>query len=143
MIERHFVFLFDFIARVGETLGEIAIVGEEKHPLGLGVEPADIEETRQVRRKKIEDRIARLRIVSRGNEAARLMKHDIETALAVDEFAVDFYMVAFRGLGAEIGANSTVDHDAAGGDQLIAMPPRTESSRGEETVQAHVGTLKR
>jgi hypothetical protein len=108
---------------VGEPLGEIAIVGEEKHPLGLGVEPADIEEARQVRRQKIENRIPRLGIASRGNETGRLMQHDIEATLAVDEFAVDFYVIALRGLRAEIGANVAVDRDAAGGDQLIAMPP--------------------
>jgi hypothetical protein len=91
--------------------------------------------------EKIEDGISRLRIASRGNETGRLVQHDVETALAMDKFAVNFYVVALRRLHAEVGANATVDHDAAGGDQLIAMSPRTESGRGEETVQAHGGEV--
>src|SRR6266403_2404457 len=90
-----------------------------------------------MRREQIEDRIARVRIASRGNETSRLMQHDVEPALAVDEFAIDLYVVAFRRLRAEVGANATVDGHAAGGDQLIAVPPRTEPGRGEETVEAH------
>ncbi len=51
--------------------------------------------------------------------------------------AVDFDMVAFAGLNAEIGADLAVDCDPAGGDQFIAMPARTEPGRGEETIKAH------
>ena len=122
---------------MGETLGKIAIIGEEKQPFGLGVEPADVEEARQMRREKIEDGVARVGIGSRRNETGRLMQHDVEPALAVDEFAVDFDVVALRWLRAEVGANAAIDGHAPGGDQLITMPARTEPGRGEKTVQAH------
>src|SRR5205823_5080209 len=98
-------FLFDFVARMGETLGEIAIIGEEKESFSLGVEPADVEETRQMRREQIEDSVARVGIAPRRNETGWFMQHDVEPALAMDEFAVDFDVVAFRGLRAEVGAN--------------------------------------
>jgi hypothetical protein len=65
------------------------------------------------------------------------MQHDIEPALTVDKFTADFDMVAFGGLRAEVSANATVYRYAPFGDQLITMPPRTESSRGQKSVQAH------
>ena len=43
-IERDLVFFLHFVARMGELLGEIAIARQEKQALGLGIEPADIEE---------------------------------------------------------------------------------------------------
>ena len=65
------------------------------------------------------------------------MQHDIEPALAVDEFAVDFDVIALARLRAEVRADSAVDRDAPGCDQFVAMPPRTETGCGKETVQAH------
>ena len=68
------------------------------------------------------------------------MQHDIEPTLAMDEFAIDLHVIALRRLRAEVGTNATVQSDATGGDQLIAMSPRTEPGCGEETVQAHGGS---
>ena len=122
---------------MGEALGQVAIVGQEEEPFGLGIEPADVEETWQMRRQKIEDGIAGLGIAPGRNKPGRLMQHDIEPALAVNELAVDLDVVALRRLRAEIGADLTVDGHATVGDQRITMPPRTEPGRGEKTVQAH------
>ena len=127
---------------MGETLGKIAIVGEKEQPFGLGVEPADVEQAWQMWREKIEDGIARVGIGSRRNETRRFMQHDVEPALAVDKFAIDFDVVALRGLRAEVGANAAVDSHAPRSNQLITMSTRTESSRGEETVQAHGGEVE-
>ena len=44
------VFLFDFVTRVSEALGEIAVVCEDEESFALRVEAADIEEPRQMRR---------------------------------------------------------------------------------------------
>lgn len=136
-IERHLIFFFDFVSGMGETLGQVAIVGKQKEAFRLGVEPPDIEETRQMRRQEIEDGIAGVRIASCRNETGRLMQHDVQTALAVDQFATHFDVVAFRGLRAEVGADPAVDGHAPFRDQLIAMPSGAEPGRGEITVQAH------
>jgi len=136
-IESHLIFLFDFVARMGQALRQMAVIGEEKEAFGLGVEPADVEETRQVRREEMEDCIARIRIAPRGDETRRFMQHDVEPALTVDEFAAHFDVVAFRGLRAEIGANAAIDGYAASGDQLITVTSRTEPGRGQKSVQAH------
>jgi hypothetical protein len=136
-IERDLVFLFDLESRMSQPLGEIAVIREEKQAFGLRVEAADVEKSRQMGREKIEDRIARIRIASRRNETGRLMQHDVEPPLAVNEFAVDFNVVAVPGLRAEISADLAVDRDATGRDQFIAMPARTKPGRGKETIQAH------
>src|SRR4051794_17755497 len=122
---------------MSETLRQIAIVGEEKKTFGLGVEPSDVEETRQMRREQIEDGVARVGIAARGNEPRRLVQHQVEPALRVDQFAIDFDMVALAGLNTEIGADPAVDGNPAGRDQFIAMPPRTDTGCGKKTVEAH------
>jgi hypothetical protein len=55
----------------------------------------------------------------------------------MDTFAVHFHMVALGRLDAEVGARLSVDRDAAGFDQLIAMTARANAGCGEETVETH------
>ena len=64
-IERHFVFFFDFVARVSQTLREVAVVREDEKSFGLRVEAAYIEEARELRRQEIENRVARIGIGAR------------------------------------------------------------------------------
>ena len=143
-IERHLIFLFDFVARMSETLRQVAVIRQDEKAFGLRIESADIEKARQMRRQKIEDGVARAGIAARRNETGGLMQNDVEPALAVHHFAVDFDVIAFLWLRAEIRADPAVDRDPAGGNQFIAMPPRTKAGGSEETVQAHGGRrLKR
>jgi hypothetical protein len=60
----------------------------------------------------------------------------------VNEFAVDFDVVALARLRAEVGADLAVDRDASGGDQFIAMPAGTQTGRGEVAVKAHGARAK-
>lgn len=122
---------------MSEALGEGAVICEQEQAFGLSIETTDVEESWQMRREKIEDGIARVRVAPGGNETSRLVQHDVEASLAVNKFPVDFYMIALRGLGAEIGADASVNRHASISDQSIAVPPRTEPGRGEKTVQAH------
>ena len=115
-IDRDFVFLFDLEPRMSKPLGQIAIVSEEEKPFSLGVEPADVKKAGEMRREQIEDRIARIRVAPRRHKAGRLMQHDIEPALTVDQFAVDFYVIAIAGLRAEISADLAVYRNATGRD---------------------------
>ena len=113
-IERYFVFFFDFVARVRQALRQIAVVRENEESFGLRVEPANIEQARELRRQEIENRVARIGIGARGNEAGRFVKDDIELALAAHELANDFDVSALRRLRAEVGADAAVDRDASG-----------------------------
>src|SRR5713226_6361138 len=53
----------------------------------------------------------------------------------MDKFAVHFHVVARAGLDAEVGARLSVDGDAPGLDQLIAMTARADAGCGEEAVE--------
>ena len=135
-------FLFDFVTRMRQALREIPVVRQDKQAFGLGVEPADIKEAGELRRQEIEDRIAGIGIRAGGNEAGRFVQDDVELAFAAHQLAADFDVIALGGLGAEVGADAAVNRDAAGGDQLVAIPPRTDTGGGEETVQAHGGDVE-
>lgn len=141
-IERHFIFLFDFVARMGQALREVAIVRQDEKAFGLRVEPADIEKARKPGRQEIEDSIARIGIGSGGYKAGGFVQDDVELAFAAHQLAPHFDMIVLRRLRAEVRADTTVDRDPPGGDQFIAMPSRTDTGSGEETVQAHGGEVE-
>ena len=136
-IEGHFVFLFHFVTRMRQALGEIAVIRQDEKTFGLRVEPADIEKARKLWRQQIEDRVARIGVGAGGNEADGFVQDDVEFAFAAHQPAPDFDVIALCGLRAEVGADATVNRDAPGCDQLIAMTPRPDTGGGEETVQAH------
>ena len=66
------------------------------------------------------------------------MKRDGKRRVKMNKLAIHFDMIARGRLRAEIGARPSVDSDPARRDQLVAMPARTDASRGEETVEAHM-----
>src|SRR5215469_6431648 len=68
-IQCHFIFLLCLIARMGEPLGEFAVVCEKKEALGLRVEPANVEQTRKFWRQQVEDRVTSMLIFSGRNNA--------------------------------------------------------------------------
>ena len=72
-----------------------------------------------------------------GNESGGLMQHDSERRSNVNQFAVDFNVIAYAGLRTEVGARLAVNRNLAGRDQFIAMPARSKTGRGEEPIKAH------
>jgi hypothetical protein len=64
----------------------------------------------------------------------------------MDQFPVDFDVISRAGLKMKIRARFSIHRDAPGGDQLIRAATGCDTSRGEETIQAHfmfVEALKR
>ena len=115
-IERDFVFLFDLVARMGQALREIAVVGQDEEAFRLRVEPADIEKTGKLRRQEVENRIPCVRIDPGGNEAGRFVQDDVEMAFAADQLSANLHVIAFRRLRAEVGDDAAVDRDPPLGD---------------------------
>jgi hypothetical protein len=101
---------------MGESLSEIAVVGEEDKTFGLRIETANIEETGKFSGQKIEDGVASMHIFSRRGEARRLMQHDGKQWSGMNQFAVHFDMIARGWLRAEISADLAVDRDAVRGN---------------------------
>jgi len=52
---------------------------------------------------------------------------------------IHFHVVIGFDLGAKIGRRLPVYGHAPGRDQLVAMSPRAEPGRGEETIESHDG----
>ena len=69
----------------------------------------------------MEDRIARVRIAFRGDEAGRLVDHDVHGPIDLNEFAIHLDMIPVGRLRAEVSAQSAVDGNAASGNHRIAM----------------------
>jgi hypothetical protein len=128
---------------VHEPLREVTIVCENEETFTLCIQPADIEETRKLRGKKIENRVARVGIASRRDKPGWLVHNNVQWPFGVDEFPIHFYMIARSRLCAEVRANVTIDRDASSGDQLIAMPSRANSSRGKDAIKTHGANVKK
>ena len=121
-VEGDFVFLFHFVARMGEMLRKITVTGQKEEPFGLSVEPADIEEPGKLRRQQVVDCVSCVRIAPRGNKAGRLMQHNGQRLRSPNEPVTDLDVIALFDLGREISARLPVDRDPAFRDQLIAVP---------------------
>jgi hypothetical protein len=122
---------------VTEALRQVAVIGQNKKPLGLGVEPADVEKAGQMGRQKIEDGVPRIWVGARRNKTSGLVQDDVEPALPVHEFPVDLDVIPLSRLRAEVRADAAIDRDPARGNQFIAMPPRAQTGCSEKAVEAH------
>ena len=65
------------------------------------------------------------------------MQNNVQRPLGAHEFAIHFHVVALRRLRAKVRADLSVDRDSTRRNQVIAMPARTNASRGEKAIQAH------
>ena len=54
-IEEHFVFLFNLVPRMCQTLRQRAVVGEKNQSLAVLIEPADMKKPPKMRRHEVED----------------------------------------------------------------------------------------
>ena len=63
---------------MSELLREVAIARQEKQTLGLRIEPTDVEESPELRRQEIVDRVGRVRVAPGGDETRRLVQDDGE-----------------------------------------------------------------
>ena len=54
-VQEHFVFLFDLVPWMCQTLGKSTVVGEKNQSLAVLIEPADMKEPSKMRRHEVED----------------------------------------------------------------------------------------
>ena len=78
-----------------------------------------------------------MRIFAGGYESGGLVQHDRQRWRNVNHFAVYLHVVARVWLCAEVSTGFAVDRDLARCDQFIAMPPRSDTGRGKETIKTH------
>ncbi len=140
LIQRHLVFLVDLKTRVGKPLREFAIVCEKEQTLSLRVQTPDVEEPGKFLWKQIKHSVARMLIFSGRNKSRGFMQHDGKRWSDANKFAIDFDMITWVGLCAEVCADFAVDGNTTGRDQLIAMSARSDAGGREETIEAHRGS---
>jgi hypothetical protein len=133
-IQCDLVFLLDFVAWMGKPLREIAIICEEKQTFGWCVQTPDVEQPREFCREQIENSVAHVRISPGRNKSGGLVQHDGERRGEMNKFAIHLDVVARVGLCAEVSTRFTVDSDQSRRDQFIAVPARSDTGRGEETI---------
>ena len=98
------------------------------------VQTPDVEQSREFYWQQINNSVARVRISPGRNESGGLVQHDRERPGNLNESAIHFDVVALAGLRAEVSAGFTVDRDPTRRDQFIALPARSDTCSGEETI---------
>jgi hypothetical protein len=130
------VFLLDAIPWVGEEIGKFAVVGDEDQPFAHPVEPADGKQP-LFPGHEVDDAGPAVRVEVRGHDADRLGEH-VDHPLRVGEpLAVDPDLLTERiDAGAELRHHLSVDLDAPGRDQLLAVPPAAEAGCREHLLES-------
>lgn len=136
-IERDLILLLNLVARMGEMLREVTVARQKKQTLGLRVEAADVEKTREFCRQQIVNRVGCIRIAPGGNEPGRFVQSDGESFGRSDQPVINFDVITFLNLRPEISTRLAVDRNTARCDQLVTMATRTKPSGGEETIETH------
>ena len=87
------VLLLDAEARVGEPVGQLAVVGQQQQALRVGVEPADGEHPR-LGRHEVDDGGPAMGVLGRRDDAGGLVEQVVDEAGAHrDDVAVDLDVV--------------------------------------------------
>ena len=108
-----------------ELLRQFAVIRQKQQTLSLRVQTSDREEVGKFSWYEIKDGVTRVRILSSRNESGGFIQHDRQRRSGVNKLIIDFDVIARSWLRTEIRANFAVNCDAAGSDQLIAVPART------------------
>ena len=117
------------VARVGEELRELAVVGEHEEPGGVVVETSHREHT-GVGRHEIEHGGAALRIAGRRDHTDRLVQQVVDEVVVDDDgHAVELDALVLRVGAAAEPRDFAVDGDAPRADELLTRAPRAEARR--------------
>ena len=126
------------VAGVLEAVREVAVVGEDEQALGVGVEPADVEEPLLAVADEVADVDPAELVAHRGDDAERLVEGEVDPRLVeLDAHAVDVHGLGGADAHAELGDDLAVDLHPALADQVLADPARADAGRREQLLQAH------
>jgi hypothetical protein len=130
------VALHDPVARVHEVVRQLAVVGQDQEPAGVGVETAHREQPRAAR-KQVGDRPAPLGILERADHADRLVEQQVgRPRPARKRPALDLDHVVVRvDLPARLGAHLAVDTHLPGAHQRVGPAARGDAARGDVLVE--------
>ncbi len=125
----------DAEARMHETVGQVAIVGQQQQTLTVFVEPAHGVDALADVRHQIDGARPAGRIEVGAEVAARLIDQPVDELLAVQRLAIDAHRIVGFDLRAQLADNQAIHADAATDNQLFAVPPRANASMSQEFVE--------
>jgi hypothetical protein len=135
-VQQRLILLVNAIAWMHDPVREFAVVGQQKQPLCLTVEPPNRHDA-LVGWHQIHDRPAPALVVHRGDVAARLVEDDIAASRVRDQHPIHFDLLALRvDLGAKFGDDMAVDSYPTREDHLLRLAPRCHPARGQHTLQS-------
>ena len=137
LVDEDFVLLVDFVTRVGEGEGKVAVIGDDEQALTVHVEPAHVVDARPPGRQQFKDGAALTFVVGGADVAAGFGEHGGERLLLADDAGADFYGVLGADFGGEVGDEVAVDADLPGGDEFLHATAGAEAGGGEKTIKAH------
>ena len=137
LVQNDVVKLRDFAARMGQLLGQVAVVGEQQQPRGLLVEAAyRIDALGAGVLDEFHHGVALVGVVSRGDKAFGLVEQDVAQLLAVERLAAIHHLVLGLHFVAHRGDDFVVHHDAASLDEVVGLAARADATVGQILVQA-------
>jgi hypothetical protein len=136
----HLVDFFDAVARVRETVGQLAIVGDDDEAFGRDVEPADGKHARPVRRQQVDDARPAGRVAGRRNNADGLVHREVRELGPRQGLAIDSDFLFLRvDARAKLRDHFAIDFDAAFAHQFFAFAPAGNAGLGQDLLQALAG----
>lgn len=84
------------------------------------------------------NRVRDVRVAPRTHETTRFVQYNVNGRASMDQFPVDFDMIAVAWLKMKIPARFSIHRHAPGGNQFIRAATGCDTSRSEETIQAHL-----
>ena len=139
-IHQRLVGLVDVLAGVQQVLRQVAVGGKEQKARGVAVQATHREEPRKaVARDQVGHAGALLRVAHGGEEAGRLVEHQVHGALVErDGHAIDLDVIAVDvDLGAQFGRDLAVDGHAAGGHQVLRPAAARHARTRQKALEAH------
>ena len=114
-------------------MGELAVIGQQEQPLGLGVEATDVHQTQRVGQLGVLGQVIAsvlghggtpFWVLHGGDDSGRFVEHEgDELGVGEDPAAVDADLLGqWIHPDARFGDGDAVDADATVGDELLAGP---------------------
>ncbi len=118
---------------MGQAKGQVAVVGDDQQPLGVGVEPTGGVEPRPGLPEQIDDRLAAPRIPHGRERAAGLVHEKVDARLHPQRPAVEGDGGGFRVYGKSgVESDSAVNLDPAGPDKVDRFAAGGHAGDGDE-----------
>lgn len=129
---------YNFEARVRQSLGEVAVVGQQQQALRVFVQPSNGEESLICDRDHVHGTRTSFRVPVGAEHTFGFVQQEVTESGKSQPFGIEADIVRFRGDGtSRIVDDDSVHRDAAIPNVFFAVAPRIHSGHGEKFLQAH------